>query len=246
MAQENKVEVINRFGWRKEFVLEKPIIQIGRDARNDLVLDDGHENGIAPRHAQLLPSSVNGQGMRLINLSDEDIQVVPSNPAAGAATTIGPRSSAEVATGDQLKLGDFTLVFYGGERRSEVMKLELELAGNELALTKPLAGTLKIQHVGNKAAVQFKIEVEGLDPDSYELGPGPVLFPNAEKQISFRLIHSRRAHPPAGLHRITFHVTAPDAYPGERASISHEIHVAPFYQHRMRVMVMDSLDYRLT
>ena len=43
MAQESRIEVINKFGWRKDFVVDKPIIQIGRDARNDLVLDDGFE-----------------------------------------------------------------------------------------------------------------------------------------------------------------------------------------------------------
>ena len=73
MAQESRIEIINKFGWRKDFVIDKPIIQIGRDARNDLVLDDGFESGIAPRHAQLLPSSVNRSGLRLVNLSDKDI-----------------------------------------------------------------------------------------------------------------------------------------------------------------------------
>jgi hypothetical protein len=100
--------------------------------------------------------------------------------------------------------------------------------------------------VGDRAAVQFKIELEGLDPDSYEIGPGPVLFPNAEKTVTFRLRHPKRPYPPAGPHRITFHVTAPDAYPDERATISQEVEVAPFYRHKTRVVVIDSPDYRLT
>jgi hypothetical protein len=120
MAQESHIEVINKFGWRKEFVVDKPIIQIGRDARNDLVLDDGFENGIAPRHAQLLPSSINRQGLRLVNLSDKEIQVFAQGgktlanpltaggggnghiaaPAATLTAAIAPRSSAEIASGD--------------------------------------------------------------------------------------------------------------------------------------------------
>ena len=68
-----------------------------------------------------------------------------------------------------------------------------------------------------------------------------MLFPNAEKEVSFRLIHPKAAFPPAGPNRITFHVSAPDAYPDERASVAHEIEVAPYYQHKMRVVVMDSL-----
>jgi hypothetical protein len=120
------------------------------------------------------------------------------------------------------------------------------MPSNALTLDRPLTGTLNIHHVGNKAAVQFKIELEGLDPDSYEIGPGPVLFPNAEKQVNFRLMHPKRPYPPAGSHQITFHVTAPDAYANERATVSTDIEVAPIYRHKMRVVVMDSPDFRLT
>jgi len=247
MPQENRVEVINRLGWRKDFVLDKQIIQIGRDARNDIVLDDGMESSIAARHAQLLPSSVNRSGLRLINLSDQAIErLATEGGAATSSTSIAPRASGEITSGDSVKIGDFTLVFHGGEQRSEVVKLSVETNAKLLAPDRPLTGSLTIHHVGNKAAVQFKIELEGLPSDAYEIGPGPVLFPNAEKQVSFRLIHSKGAYPPAGSNRITFHVSAPDAYPDEHASVAHEIEVAPFFQHKMRVVVMDSLDYHLT
>jgi hypothetical protein len=254
MAQESRIEVINKFGWRKDFVVDKPIIQIGRDARNDLVLDDGFENGIAPRHAQLLPSSINRQGLRLVNLSDKDILIYAQGSKADVSVTlaqppsatIAPRSSGEVSSGDLLKLGEFSLIFQGGASYSEVVKLTIDLPSKQLTLDRPLSGTLTIHHVGNKAAVQFKIELEGLDPDSYEIGPGPVLFPNAEKQVPFRLMHPKRPYPLAGAHQITFHVTAPDAYADERATVSAEIEVAPIYRHKMRVVVMDTPDYRLT
>jgi hypothetical protein len=254
MAQESRIEIINRYGWRKDFVVDKPIIQIGRDARNDLVLDDGFENGIAPRHAQLLPSSVNRQGLRLVNLSDNDILLYSQGGKAEISialaqppsATITPRSSGEISSGDLLKMGEFALIFQGGASYSEVLRLTLDMPSKALTLDRPLTGVLNIHHVGNKAAVQFKIELEGLDPDSYEIGPGPVLFPNAEKQVNFRLLHPKRPYPPAGAHQITFHVTAPDAYPNERATVSAEIEVAPIYRHKMRVVVMDTPEYRLT
>ncbi len=250
MAQESRIEVINKFGWHKVFVVDKPIIQIGRDARNDLVLDDGFENGIAPRHAQLLPSAVNPQGLRVVNLSDQDIlvfaQAGEGTPLPPPSATISPRASGEIASGDLLKMGDFSLIFQGGASYSEVVKLHIDMPGKQLALDRPLTGTLTIHHVGNKAAVQFKIELEGLDPDSYEIGPGPVLFPNAEKQVNFRLLHPKRPYPPAGPHQITFHVTAPDADAGEGATVSTESEVAPIYRHRMRVVVMDSPEFTLT
>jgi hypothetical protein len=253
MAQESRLEVINKLGWRKDFVIDKPIVQIGRDARNDLVLDDGFENGIAPRHAQMLPSTVNSQGMRLVNLSDNDILVYaqggksPLNEtlARPPSATITPRSSGEVASGDLVKLGEFSLLIHGGAAYSEVVKLNLEMPSRNLTLDRPLTGVLGIHHLGNKAAVQFRIELEGLDPDCFEIGPGPVLFPNAEKQVNFRLVHPKRPYPLAGAHQITFHVSAPDAYPDERATVSTEIQVAPVYRHKARVVVIDSSEFGL-
>jgi hypothetical protein len=93
--------------------------------------------------------------------------------------------------------------------------------------------------------VQFTIDLEGLSPDCYEIAPGPILFPNAEKPVPFRLVHPWKPNPPAGEWRITFHVSAPAAYPGESASISRTIKIAPFHKHKMRVVVMDSPEYRL-
>lgn len=257
MPQQSRIEVINKYGWRKEFVIDKPIIQIGRDGRNDIVLDDGHDSDVAARHAQLLPSAVNRQGMRLINLSDREIQVLPgaAQAVAGAAgvavaqrppVTVSARASGEVAPGDALKIGDFTLVFHGGEQQSGVLKLDIESSGKLLELDRPLTGTLTIRHLGNQAAVQFKIEVDGLDPDVVEIGPGPVLFPNAEKQVPFRLHHPKRPHPPAGNRRVTFTVSAPAAYPNERATIALDLQIAPFYRHKVRVLVVESQDYTLT
>jgi hypothetical protein len=246
MAQEHRIEVINKLGWRKEFVLEKSIIQIGRDERNDIVLDDGLSNDVSARHAQLLPSSASRNGMRLINLSSSTITVYKgetSNESNG--TTLEPRSSTEIVSGDRAKLGSFTLVFNSGDSRSEVVRLAVDIPDANLNLNSPLRGTLKIHHVGDKAAVQFKIEIRGLESQFVEIGPGPVLFPNAEKQVEFRLMHPHRPKPPAGAHSITFVVTAPDAYPGEEATISHTIQVAPYFQHRMRVVVMDDANLRL-
>jgi hypothetical protein len=242
MAQESKIEVINRFGWRKDFVVNKPIVQIGSDSRNDIVLADGIDTSIAARHAQLVPSAVNRQGMRLVNLSEREIML---GPPGGPGAAVPPRGSAEINSGDQLRMGEFTLIFQGGEQRSVVLRLSVEMSGRELAIDRPISGMLTIHHLGNQAAVQFKIEVEGMDPDQYEIGPGPVLFPNAEKQVGFRIHHPKKPSPAAGDQRITFRVTAPDAYPGESASISQDIQIAPFYRHRMRVVVIDSPDYRL-
>ena len=246
MADESSIEIINKYGWRKDFIIEKPIVLIGRDDRNDIVLNDGLESSVDARHAQMVPSTTGNQGMRLINLSTSDIVVTPKSGQNGPVTLpVAPRAAAEIGNGDQIKMGEFTLVYHGGEQRSEVKRLSIDMPSTDLTLDQPLTGTLTIHYLGAKPAVQFKIELVGLDSDCYEIGPGPVLFPDAEKGVAFRLFHPKRPKPPAGEHRITFRVTAPAAYPGESATISKEIMIAPYFQHRTRVVVMDSVDYRL-
>ena len=77
--------------------------------------------------------------------------------------------------------------------------------------------------------------VDGLDPACLEIGPGPLLFPNAEKEVPFRVHHPRSPKPPAGDYRLRIRATAPAAYPGESAIVTQMIHVLPYYSHRVRV-----------
>ncbi|NJN84533.1 MAG: hypothetical protein HC802_21120 [Caldilineaceae bacterium] len=246
MAQESKIEVINPFGWRKEFVLQKGIIHVGSNDRNDIVLVGGDAEQVQPRHAQILPSTLNRQGYRLVNLSTLPIAIRARHVLdSDAGVVLEPRGSAEIADGDRARIGGFSLIFHGGEQRSAVMKLDMKLSSTELGLDTPITGTLVINHIGNKAGVQFKLELDGLDAAYYELGPGPVLFPNAQREVAFRLNHPKKPFPRAGETTIAIHVSAPDAYPDEKASISRSIQIAPYYGHKLRVLPMDSAEYRL-
>jgi hypothetical protein len=40
----------------------------------------------------------------------------------------------------------------------------------------------------------------------------------------------------AGAQRISIHATAPDAYPGEIASVSQVIQIVPFFKHSIRLV----------
>ena len=104
-----------------------------------------------------------------------------------------------------------------------------------LAPEKPGANRSTKQNVAKKGVIQhefFKIEVEGFDSDAYELGPAPILFPDVEKQVLFRLRHPQKPNPPAGDRRLTIRVTAP-AYPGEVATVSQVIQIAPHIKHSL-------------
>ncbi len=118
---------------------------------------------------------------------------------------------------------------------SAVIGLQLLLPHATLDPARPLQGAVILRNAGNKPGVQFKLEVEGLEPDCYDMGPAPILFPRAEKEVPLRLRHPQRPQLPAGEHRIAIHASAPEAYPGEIATVSQMLRVLPFYRHTLRL-----------
>jgi hypothetical protein len=119
---------------------------------------------------------------------------------------------------------------------SDVIGVDLSLSGTELGPNSPIEGVIKVRNLGDQTGVQFKLAVEGLAAENYSIGPGPILFPNAEREVPLRLYHPQKPDPLAGEHRIQIHATAPNEYPGERATASQVIQILPFYRHRLRIL----------
>ncbi len=258
------VTVTDAEGWRKEFPLQSRLIHIGSAGANDIVLDPGRGSGVAPRHLQLLPLPTGG--FRAVNLSESDVSVGESGDRVFA-----PRSVLDIAHGDQLRLGDFSLVFglegeptvarpreaarlapsgmrsplQGTQQASSVQQtgraigLRLSLPEPVLRPDRPLEGTVSVRNLGREPGVQFRLEVEGLEPDCYDIGPGPILFPNVEKEVFLRLLHPRRPSPPAGSHEVRIRASAPDFYPGGSVTVSQEIEILPYYAHSMTLVPVD-------
>ena len=255
MTQRGTVEVIDKGGWRKVFPLTKNIIHIGGDMRNDIAIEPAHGSGLAPRHLQMVTSPTSNLGYRLINMGPIEIMLGPNGERS-----LAPRSAIDIADGDIIRLGDFTFVFQcerngapaspplinaaispatvsGAStpvaRKGNPIGLNLALSHAQLVPEQNIEGAITIKNLGDKPGVQFKIEVEGFEADTYEIGPAPILFPGVEKQIQFRLRHPQKPQPPAGDHRLTIRVTAPNAYPGEVATASQVIRVVPYMQHSL-------------
>jgi hypothetical protein len=102
----------------------------------------------------------------------------------------------------------------------------------------PLEGTITVHNLGNEPGVQFRLELEGLERDWYEMGPGPILFPNVEKGVSLRIHHPRGPGILAGKREITVRCTAPEAYPGEDVTVSQVLEILPFYHHELHLTPM--------
>jgi hypothetical protein len=239
------VDIVDRDGWHREFPLDKAMIWIGSDSRNDVVLDASRGGGVAARHLQLISVS-HGPGYRLVNMGDSPVLIGPN-----AEVTLAPRGLAEVMPGEKVRVGEFTLTFQGGPRApgmpagalsdrettSACIGLTLTLPGGKLGVDDVLDGSLVIRNLGDKTGVQFVLEPQGVDPAAVEIGPAPILFPGAEKEVYFRVRHPRAPMPAAGQFRFRIRATAPAAYPGESATASALVQLAPYYQHEMRLIM---------
>ncbi|RPI56409.1 MAG: hypothetical protein EHM56_04525 [Chloroflexi bacterium] len=276
MTPGNRIEIIDRDGWRKDFPLEKPLLHMGSDARNDIVLDERRGAGVALRQLQLIALADGRPGYRAINLGETEVPVTSGGPTAagaGESRTLAPRSVTQVADGDCVQLGEFLLIFHlsgAGDRpaaaaarperaprapRSETVAREPAGPGTSqtsasiglrLAFARPvvhpdedLEGIITVQNLGQEPGAQFRLRVEGLEPDCYEIGPGPILFPQVEKGVYLRISHPRGPAILAGKREVLIRATAPEAYPGESVAVSQAIEFLPYYHHTLRLVQVE-------
>jgi hypothetical protein len=227
------IVVTNQDGWRKEFLLEKNLIYIGSALDNDIVLAMEQGRGVGPRHLQLIAMP---GGYRAVNLGDTSILIGDQE--------IEPRFAVDVGDGTELRIGEFGITFHFEEVVGTSSTSSSNAIGLGLALPRtvvlspdqPVEGAVLVRNLGTESGVQFQLELEGLDEASYEMGPGPILFPNAEKEVFLRLYHPRKPHPPAGAHHIRLRAAAPDAYPGQSAVESRDVEILPYRHHTLRLL----------
>jgi hypothetical protein len=246
-----KIEVIDKDGWRKTFSCEKTLFHIGSAAMNDLILDARRGAGVSTRHAQLI-ALPDGTGYRLVNLGDTNILLVESagdNPPGDKPTPVPPHNVGTIGNGSVLKMGEFTLHFQGEavirssagsspvaaptSARSSHIGLRLSLPYTTLAPHQTLVGKLLIGNHGDRAGVQFDLELEGIESECYRIEPAPLLSSGAESEVGIRF-YQRGGKPLAGEHMVTIRAIAPQAYPGEEATVTCTLKVEPFFKHTLR------------
>jgi len=229
----NRVEVTDRDGWRKEYPLNQAIFHIGSDPRNDIVLEGGRGAGIEARHAQLIAIS-GSRSYRLVNLSQLPIRM------ENGARMLPPRGATDIYDRDMVQIGEHIFRFVLREGSSNSISVSLRFSETTLAVDAPLEGVITVQNLGTVPGAQFKLSVEGLTPEWYALGPGPILFPGAQKDVLIHLRHMRQPSIPAGPRPVTVRAVAPDAYPGESAAATQSVQIAAYYDHAIRLTLADS------
>ncbi len=213
---------------------EEHILSIGLAPGNALTLDRGEK--IAPRHAQLIAAP---DGYRLVNLSDGDILL--HTPAG--ERPIPPHTAARLTGAEEIHLGGYTLTLIAEAQptaKGQAIGLNLHLPRRVLAPDHPIEGHITVRNQGDRPGAQFALEVRGLKPTCYDLGPAPILYPNAEQDIFFRLHHPRNADLPAGQHHFQIIATAPGAYPDQRAVVSAAITVLPIYTYELEILLEEA------
>jgi hypothetical protein len=154
---------------------------------------------------------------------------VAAVPAARAPAPAAPRPVPRAQTSETIET----------ERVSAAIGLKLSLPQAALDPECPLEGVVTVRNLGREPGVQFRLEVHGLDADCYEIGPGPILFPDVEKAVYLRLYHPRRPGLTAGRHEIRISAAAPEAYPGESVTVTRQIEVLPYYKHVLSLVPVD-------
>jgi hypothetical protein len=250
MEFENRIDVTDKEGWHKEFVLNKRLIYVGSDNRNDVVLSAMRGTGVAPRHLQLVIAPAGVVTCSAVNLSATDIPLGESGQ-----NTLPPNSATEVKDGEFFRLGDFSVVLHFqdnsmvaqgagsreafvrvGVKNSAAVGLRLVLQQVILSPERPIEGMLYVANLGNAPGVQFRLGLDGLPADCYEIGPAPILFPGAEKGVPLRIWHPKRSSVMAGTQRIALWAEAAEAYPGEVVTQTRDLRIMPFYNHSVRVL----------
>ncbi len=110
--------------------------------------------------------------------------------------------------------------------------LAVRMSRPTLTPTEPAEATISIANRGTKTAVQFRLMIEGLPAECYEVPPLPLLFPNAEKTLTIQLRHPDKSLQ-AGSHPVRFVALAPDAYPDEQTVVQHTVVVPTIYAHEV-------------
>ncbi len=229
------IQVIDRDGWRKQFPIERNLVHIGSSPHNDVPLDVSRGGGVSARHIQILSNPSTGK-YRVVNLAQSDVDA--------GGQVLPPRAFMDIDVGRVLKVGEFQVSLEGDAsglatvsqpatqtRRSPSIGGELNLSHKQLTTGTVIEASLHVKNDGDATNAQFQIGVEGLPAEHIEIGPGPILFPGAEKRIPVELSHPKSSAIPAGARQLTFYISAPDAYPGELTTLTETIQIMPFQRH---------------
>lgn len=206
----------------------------------DVLVGESGDQSFAPRS---ILDITHGQCLRVGDfLLSFDFEGVPAGHAQFHMEPLGvPAHSAPTGTTPSRPFAARAAASRASSVQQAGQSIGLRLALPEPVLRpdRPLEGTVSVRNLGGEPGVQFRLEVEGLDPDCYEIGPGPILFPNVEKAVFLRLQHPRRPSPPAGPHEIRIRASAPGFYPEGSVTVSQEVEILPYFAHSMTLAPVD-------
>lgn len=218
--------IVEKSGWSKSLKIDRAVIRVGSASSNDIQLQSPE---IAAVHIQIFNPSVTDSYCKVVNLAHEiavkvsrDIHKLPSF------------ASVNVRDGDEILLDGYSITFRLPQS-TNVLKPARKIQGN-LCLTEAFlrpehatTGVLTIMNAGEQSGCQFKVEVQGLPADCYQIDPIPLMYQGAQEDVRVQFFH-RTHYPSAGLQTILIKLSSPESYPGEELLIRQEIYVAPVFR----------------
>jgi hypothetical protein len=108
------------------------------------------------------------------------------------------------------------------------------------AATFATTGVLTLKNAGEHSACQFRVDIEGLPADCFQIDPIPLMYSGAQEEVRIRIFH-RILYPPAGLQTIVLKISAPESYSGEELIIRQDIYVTPVFSRRSSFLTIYTL-----
>lgn len=219
-------------GTTKKIPLERAIYCVGSAPGSDIQLPSYQ---VAPLHMQILASPELPTGCRVVNLAGE-LKVRRNQKEHPLANY----RRFDLWDGDEIYLGDYRLE-YKSPLKAAVIQSAVSFHASVL-FSEPIlhpasgiTGVLKLLNKGHGEACRFVVQVGGIPEECFAAPAIPYLNPGVQQEVTLRLIH-RTLAPEAGYQQVTFHIAAPEDYPGEELVIEQGIYVMPVFEHGLDLM----------
>jgi hypothetical protein len=224
--------LIDKNGWTKSVKIEKAITRLGTAASNDVQLQS---QAIAAVHVQLIYTPELPASCKLVNLASEI--VVHGDDDAYPIPRLG---NIELRDGDEIELGEFRVALkipLAAEylRKSNQIDASLSLPEAVMRPDMTTIGQLTIKNIGMQPDCQFRVILQGLPQDCYQIDPIPLMYPDAQEDVRLQFFH-RKHYPSVGFHDVSIHISAPTNYPGEELIIKQGLYVVPVFDQEIALL----------
>ena len=223
--------IVEKSGWSKSIKTDRAVTRVGSAPSNDIQLQSSK---IASVQLQILHSTDTDSRCKVVNLAHEITAKI-----SGEIRRLSTCAVVDVHDGDEILLDNYSIAFRlplsaNVMQSARMIQATLSFADAVLRPKFATTGVLTIKNAGEHSACQFRVDIEGLPTDCFQIDPIPLMYSGAQEEVLVRIFH-RILYPSAGRQTIVLKVSAPESYPGEELMIRQDIYVTPVFKQALEL-----------